>query len=85
MLLPTAPVLAFAKHGAKQQSEASASLIASRYCCNLEISGALLVVAYPQGKATIITIERSRLAAFWENHLLPRLKRFYDNQMRLAF
>jgi hypothetical protein len=52
---------------------------------NTEISGALVVVAYPQGKATIITIERSRLAQFWENHLSFRLKRFYDNHMKLAF
>jgi hypothetical protein len=52
---------------------------------NDKITGALVVVAYPQGKATIITIERSRLAQFWENHLSSRLKRFYDNHMKLAF
>jgi hypothetical protein len=52
---------------------------------NDEITGALVVVAYPQGKATIFTIERSRLAECWANQLLPRLKRFYDNNLRLAF
>ncbi len=60
---------------------------------NEEISGTLVVVAYPLGKATIITIERwrftpaslTRLAQFWENHLSSRLKHFYDNHMKLAF
>lgn len=44
---------------------------------NYEISGALVVVAYPRGKATIFTIERSRLDECWKNQLLPRLKRFW--------
>jgi hypothetical protein len=46
---------------------------------NEEISGALVVVAYPKGKATIITIERSRLDECWKNQLLPRLQGFYNN------
>jgi len=46
---------------------------------NDEISGALVVVAYPKGKATIFTIERSRLDECWKNQLFPRLKGFYNN------
>jgi hypothetical protein len=46
---------------------------------NDEISGALVVVAYPKGKATIFTIERSRLDECWKNQLLPRLQGFYNN------
>lgn len=64
--------------------QVTAQVKAVRNFYNLEISHALIVVAHPYTDATVFTLELKDLAHCWKNQLVPRLKRFYCDQISLA-
>lgn len=71
-------------HLGDKLEQVTAQVKAVRDFYNLEVSRALIVVAYSYGDATIFTLELEDLANCWKNQLLPRLKQFYAERMPLA-
>lgn len=66
-------------------AQVTAEAIAVKSYFNDEIAGALVIVAYPQGKATLIQIKRARLDECWIDRLLPRLDCFYIDLAVIPF